>query len=623
MSLTKVTYSMIVGSAANVKDFGATGDGVTDDTLAVQAAIDSLGDNKGTVYFPPGEYRISRNIGINDRWGIKITSSNVTLLGNQASLRRYNTDISSYALAYPVLFIGTPDSNSAATTTNVVVEGLSFIGENTRHSVSGGAISDFRTAIELKNTAHTRVDKCNFTAIDSSAIHYQQIASYDYANSAYYNTTKNYDSRVTNCVFLAESHAVAARALLHCIDCSGIDGLIVTDNYFEWCDDCISGETTYNTPNNVETDTFSYLSGGRVALGAVKRQGREWTFSNNVVYNSSEHAVYFSGVSVSVTDNKFYTTNPLICTAPPIKIRSKNAAVMGNVINNYTVGVSVSAPSYNVTVSNNTVYCNDVRDSDGGVFDYDSSDLETYINNRAAYLTQQPMTNFSLVGNTAYLSETFTPSDTTTQSAVRLYTPTAAPSSYPNGTLQNVNISGNTFRNYNIGVYFANGALSNVVINGNSFYAKNFTASGFSAATTLNTRAVLQARESGFGLALTSLRSATFTDNFVFGCTYILATNTAAGAAGTYTPPLSMVGNRFEYVKTIATADIAAFSTFNQFSKNAGLYFLDRTWSGQALDNSLGDATNSNNSFLRYTFRFSGGVVRFYTDDAGTYVSLN
>lgn len=44
-----------IDSAANVVRYGAVGDGVTDDTLAVQAAINSL-TNGGCVYFPPGVY---------------------------------------------------------------------------------------------------------------------------------------------------------------------------------------------------------------------------------------------------------------------------------------------------------------------------------------------------------------------------------------------------------------------------------------------------------------------------------------------------------------------------------------------------------------------------------------
>lgn len=41
MSLTKVTYSMVDGASANVKDYGAVGDGVANDTAAIQAAINS------------------------------------------------------------------------------------------------------------------------------------------------------------------------------------------------------------------------------------------------------------------------------------------------------------------------------------------------------------------------------------------------------------------------------------------------------------------------------------------------------------------------------------------------------------------------------------------------------
>ena len=39
--------------------FGAAGDGVTDDTAAIQRAIDSVEESGGVVYFPDGEYRIS------------------------------------------------------------------------------------------------------------------------------------------------------------------------------------------------------------------------------------------------------------------------------------------------------------------------------------------------------------------------------------------------------------------------------------------------------------------------------------------------------------------------------------------------------------------------------------
>jgi hypothetical protein len=44
--------------AVSVKDFGAVGDGITNDTAAIQAAIDSLPANGGTVFVPVGTYLV-------------------------------------------------------------------------------------------------------------------------------------------------------------------------------------------------------------------------------------------------------------------------------------------------------------------------------------------------------------------------------------------------------------------------------------------------------------------------------------------------------------------------------------------------------------------------------------
>ena len=54
MSLTKVTYSMILGAPVNILDYGADPTGVADSTAAFQAAI-----NAGSVVVPPGDYTMS------------------------------------------------------------------------------------------------------------------------------------------------------------------------------------------------------------------------------------------------------------------------------------------------------------------------------------------------------------------------------------------------------------------------------------------------------------------------------------------------------------------------------------------------------------------------------------
>ena len=47
---------------SNVRRFGATGDGTTDDTEAIRHAIS---DGDGALHFPPGSYRITRPLEIN------------------------------------------------------------------------------------------------------------------------------------------------------------------------------------------------------------------------------------------------------------------------------------------------------------------------------------------------------------------------------------------------------------------------------------------------------------------------------------------------------------------------------------------------------------------------------
>lgn len=49
----------------NVRDFGAVGDGATDDTAAIQAAIDAFPAGGGTVFLPPGIYQTYAPLNIN------------------------------------------------------------------------------------------------------------------------------------------------------------------------------------------------------------------------------------------------------------------------------------------------------------------------------------------------------------------------------------------------------------------------------------------------------------------------------------------------------------------------------------------------------------------------------
>jgi len=72
---TARTATAKMGDVVSVKDYGATGNGTTDDTSAIQATITAVvAAGGGTVYFPPGSYKISSTIAVGD-------NSNVILAG--------------------------------------------------------------------------------------------------------------------------------------------------------------------------------------------------------------------------------------------------------------------------------------------------------------------------------------------------------------------------------------------------------------------------------------------------------------------------------------------------------------------------------------------------------------
>jgi hypothetical protein len=133
------------GDSVNVKDFGAIGDGVADDTAAIQAAVNGSGGK--AVYFPSGTYKISQALvisgsgvslfGDGDSASTIFTTANITMLELDNASTMNNGVISN--LGFKAEITGTRTSNigirvkssTAAWFAHWKFECLRFIGVNT------------------------------------------------------------------------------------------------------------------------------------------------------------------------------------------------------------------------------------------------------------------------------------------------------------------------------------------------------------------------------------------------------------------------------------------------------------------------------------------------------------
>jgi hypothetical protein len=115
----------------SVKDFGAVGDGVANDTAAVQAAITAVqATNGGSVYFPTGNYKITSSL--------LITGGNISLIGLPGAKPTLTNAIVGSAVD-PLLKITTVGNY-------IVIDGLTFNGNGlTGASGNGNAISIINT----------------------------------------------------------------------------------------------------------------------------------------------------------------------------------------------------------------------------------------------------------------------------------------------------------------------------------------------------------------------------------------------------------------------------------------------------------------------------------------------
>ena len=155
--MTEISRAAQVANLANevvsVKDFGAVGDGVTDDTSAIQAAIDSTQVTGGSLFFPQGTYNITEELRVDYRGKTGAPNTNPTRLdligdGKGNSVLNIKTD------SINGLKIMGDNPLTTASHGYFTIRGLAFTGSSPTPRTSNG--------LRINDIAYCTIDECTF-----------------------------------------------------------------------------------------------------------------------------------------------------------------------------------------------------------------------------------------------------------------------------------------------------------------------------------------------------------------------------------------------------------------------------------------------------------------------------
>jgi len=144
VTITVPAKTATVTSGYNVKDYGAKGDGYTDDTAAIQKAVNAAySAGGGTVYVPDGTYMISPTVQVVMKSNTKLSLSDNTTLKAKTSSGSFTTVILIHNVSNVSVTGGKIMGDRTGTATGSENKGITIIGAN-YVTVSGVAVSGFR-----------------------------------------------------------------------------------------------------------------------------------------------------------------------------------------------------------------------------------------------------------------------------------------------------------------------------------------------------------------------------------------------------------------------------------------------------------------------------------------------
>jgi len=309
-------------SVVNVADYGAKGDGTTDDTSAIQNAIDT---GAKTILFPEGVYKTTTSLNISSS-----ASSDIILQGKGVTIN--------FLPATELALL-----TNSKTDNTVLIEGITFNGNNSTRTVDRTSLGG---DVDLSEAANIGLKDCTF----------QDMAAAAFVKLNVNNTASSSRVLIQNCLFKG-----------------GVEATTTTGDVSNYLGMRYAASPDVNMTWNILNNTFEGIvpSVTNHGIGGITIQGEssdidattgpKCRIDGNVFYNT--------GVDNGIGNNRIGAIT--VYRVAPYSVVTNNTVVVG-----YETGIDIHG-SVGVLVSGNVLI-----DSPSGIT-YTARDATTELKNVA------------------------------------------------------------------------------------------------------------------------------------------------------------------------------------------------------------------------------------------------
>lgn len=331
----------------NVRDYGARGDGATDDTSAIQRAIDEALTQRGTVFFPPGKYKVTSELRVGSGGFITIQGAGGRNLQSTIEANLASGNVFEVTSTYCVRIADLKIVNASPSGRTIsFTSGEGHRMSNIRlKNVAGNA-----SAMVYYVGAFTEIERCSFVNQEPSAyaIHSTSVPSQININTNIFDNdfggpgkgiivdaasgTRPEGIKISrNNFILTGAEQITVKTILH-IDIShnmldqssgsailldsdglGLNGVFIKDNYISAAQDQLEGIGVH-VPLRTEGATNLNISDNMIAYNGygikLARNTNKTIISNNMFTDTNHSGIVADGTSsTTITNNMFSSTS--------------------------------------------------------------------------------------------------------------------------------------------------------------------------------------------------------------------------------------------------------------------------------------------------------------------------